>query len=52
MIKKIICRAVGHRLVVAGECPYTRKFYDACERCNKMIARVDKLEENFNQGAR
>lgn len=48
MIKKVICKAVGHRLIVAGECPYTRKFYDLCERCNKMIARSNKLEEYSN----
>jgi hypothetical protein len=43
MIKKIICRAVGHRLVAVGECPYSLKFYDFCERCKEMISRNDEV---------
>lgn len=39
MIKGIICKIKKHKLVAAGECPFTGNFYDYCERCSAMIPR-------------
>lgn len=37
MLNKLICLIKGHSLKMAGECPFTKKTYNFCERCHKMF---------------
>jgi len=45
LAEKIVCIFKGHDLRFVGTCPYTRKKYDACLRCNKTFLALDFAEE-------
>lgn len=36
-IKSIVCKAFGHNLQFAGQCPFTGARYELCDRCSIMI---------------
>ena len=35
----LVCKFTEHKLIFAGECPYTGSAYDYCETCSSMIPR-------------
>jgi len=37
IMKKALCRIIGHRTIEAGSCPFTGKSYLGCIRCEKVI---------------
>jgi hypothetical protein len=42
MVKKIlslfICKIKNHNFIDAGSCPFTGKKYNACTRCESLVA--------------
>lgn len=42
-IKRLICKIKGHKLTKAGSCPFTGLSYDACTRCNSLLAKQPEL---------
>jgi hypothetical protein len=38
MLSLFICKLRGHNFVDAGSCPFTGKAYNACTKCESMVA--------------
>lgn len=39
LVANTVCKAIGHKTVEAGTCPFTGATYDYCNRCSHMIPR-------------